>query len=259
MNTTRRHILKTSTACGMALLGGAGLGRTQDTTPRKKRVLAILGDAYHCVAPLDSVLLGGLRKNGWEAVTIMDYAVPFDDFGSFDLIVQSREGREYVNYYRNRDGNPPNKGEARWLTPAQEQKYEDYVNAGGNFFSYHDGFSYPKGNGISRIARSYFVRHPAVVSINVTLTGKMPELTEGMTPFTVADEEYQVEMDESQTSVFLESHSPEHGRAPQGWAHTYGKGKVAVLIPGHNVATQSHPMVQRCIHNILWWLTGERV
>ncbi len=61
-------------------------------------------------------------------------------------------------------------------------------------------------------------------------------------------------MDESQTSVFLESHAPEHGRAPQGWAHRYGKGKVAVLIPGHNPATMAHPMVQRSIQNIRDWL-----
>ncbi|MCX6626668.1 MAG: ThuA domain-containing protein, partial [Candidatus Solibacter sp.] len=212
--------------------------------------------AYHCVAPLDAALVGGLRKSGWEAVTIMDYSVPWDDFAKFDLIILSREGREYTQFYRDRDANPPNRGTARWLTPAQEQKFEDYVNAGGKLFHYHDGFSYPKGNAISRVARSFFVRHPQIVNINVTTTGKMPALTEGITPFTVADEEYQVEMDESQTSVFLESHSPEHGRAPQGWAHTYGKGKVAVLIPGHNAATINHPMMLRCQQNIIGWLTA---
>lgn len=257
MNPTQRRILQSSAASGLAVLGRAGLGTsaTQIQSSGKKRVLAILGDAYHCVAPLDSALLGRLRRNGWEAVVIMDYAVPWDDFSQYDLIIQSREGREYVRYLRDRDGNPPNKGEARWLTPAQEQKYEDYVNAGGRLFLYHDGFgAYPKGNGVSRVARSYFIRHPAIVSINVSPTGKMPELTEGITPFAVADEEYQVEMDESQTSVFLESRSPEHGRAPQGWAHSYGKGKVAVLIPGHSVATINHPMVQRCVQNITDWL-----
>lgn len=258
MNAIRRRILQTSAISGLALLGGAGLGGANQTTDsRKKRVLAILGDAYHCVAPLDAALVASLRKSGWEAVTIMDYNVPWDDFAKYDLIILSREGREYPRFYRERDANPPNKGEARWLTPAQEAKFEDYVTAGGKLFLYHDGFgAYPKGNGVSRVARAYFIRHPAVVGINVTLTGKMPELTEGITPFTCADEEYQVEMDESLTSVFMESHSPEHGRAPQGWAHTYGKGKVAVLIPGHNVATINHPMVQRCIQNITSWLTA---
>jgi hypothetical protein len=215
-----------------------------------------LGDAYHAVAPLDTALVGRLRKAGWEAVTIMDYAVPWDDFGKFDLIILSREGHEYVTFFKERDSNPAvNNRDARWLTPAQQQKFEDYVMAGGRLFLYHDGFGYyPKGGAVSRVAKAYFIRHPAVVSINVTPTGKMPELTEGVTPFTVADEEYQVEMDESQTSVFMESRSPEHGRAAQGWAHPYGKGKVAVFIPGHSPATITHPMVQRCVQNITEWL-----
>ena len=225
MEPTRRHLLKTSTTCGMALLGAAGFGNAQDAPPRKKRVLAILGDAYHSVAPLDSLLLGRLRRSGWEAVAVMDYNVPFDDFDKFDLIINSREGREYIKYYRERDGNPPNGGKATWLTAAQEQKYEDYVNAGGRFFSYHDGFSYPKGNAISRLARSFFVRHPAVVNINVTLTGKMPELTDGMTPFTCADEEYQVEMDESETSEVPGKPLSRTRPSPSGMGSHLWKGK----------------------------------
>ena len=87
MNTTRRRILQSSAISGLAALALARPGRsaTQDTSARKKRVLAILGDAYHCVAPLDSALVGRLRQSGWEAVVIMDYAVPWDDFGKYDL------------------------------------------------------------------------------------------------------------------------------------------------------------------------------
>jgi len=252
MNTTRRQLLRTAAAGGMATLAHGQTGAP------KKRVLAILGDAYHAVAPLDAALVGRLRKAGWDAVTIMDYAVPWDDFSKCDLIILSREGHEYVTYFKERDSNPAvNKRDARWLTPAQEQKFEDYVNAGGRLFLYHDGFGYyPKGGAISRLAKAYFIRHPAIVGINVTPTGKMPQLTEGVTPFTVADEEYEVEMDEGQTSVFLESRSPEHGRAAQGWAHPHGKGKVAILIPGHNTATINHPMIQRCAENITGWLTS---
>ena len=228
---------------------------SQTGTSGKKRVLAILGDAYHAPAYLDAALVGRLRKAGWQAETVIDYNVPWNEFGKYDLIILSREGREYVRFYRERDADPPNRGEARWLTPAQEDRFEEYVQGGGRLFLYHDGFgAYPKGNGVSRVARAYFIRHPAIVPIQVKPTGKMPELTQGVTPFEVADEEYEVEMDENQTSVFLESTSPEHGRHAQGWAHSYGKGKVAVLIPGHSVATINHPMIQRCIQNCLDWL-----
>jgi trehalose utilization protein len=56
--------------------------------------------------------------------------------------------------------------------------------------------------------------------------------------------------------VYLESRSPQHGRHAQGWAHPFGKGKVAVFIPGHSTQTVSHPMVRRSIQNILEWLTA---
>jgi hypothetical protein len=256
MTTTRRQLFRAAAACSLTAVATGSAGGQAGA--HKKRVLAILGDAYHAVAPLDAALVGRLRKAGWEAVTIMDYTVPWNDFARFDLIILSREGHEYVTYFRDRDSNPANTSrDARWLTPAQEEKFEQYVLAGGRLFLYHDGFGYyPKGGAVSRLAKSYFIRHPAIVPIQVAPTGKMPELTAGVTPFTVADEEYEVEMDEGQTSVFLESRSAEHGRAPQGWAHPYGKGRVAILIPGHNPATISNPMVQRCAENITRWLTS---
>ncbi|MCL6545213.1 MAG: ThuA domain-containing protein [Bryobacteraceae bacterium] len=253
MKPTRRSMIQISAAGALA---AAQARANQGATSGKRRVLAILGDAYHAPAYLDAALVGRLRKAGWQAETVIDYDVPWNEFGGYDLIILSREGREYVRYYRERDADPPNRGEARWLTPAQEDRFEEYVQAGGRLFLYHDGFgAYPKGNGVSRVARAYFIRHPPIVPIQVKLTGKMPELTQGVTPFEVADEEYEVEMDENQTSVFLESTSPEHGRHAQGWAHSYSKGKVAVLIPGHSVATINHPMIQRCIQNCLDWLT----
>lgn len=104
------------------------------------------------------------------------------------------------------------------------------------------------------MAKAFFKTHPPIVDIEIAPTGKMPKLTDGVTPFTVADEEYQLEMDETQTSVYLESHSPQHGRAPQGWAHPYGEGKVAAFIPGHSREVLAHPMVKRCLENVIDWL-----
>jgi len=261
MNGTRRQILKAAAGSGLTALRGAGRAESQnrENGSKQKRVLAILGDAYHCVAPLDATLVQPLRQRGYQAVVIMDYAVPFDDFRSYDLIILSREGHEYVKFFRDRDTNPAAAANDRplWITPAQEQKFEDYVKAGGRLFLYHDGFGfYPKGGGVSRVAKSYFIRHPASVNIEISPTGKMPELTRGVTPFNVVDEEYEVEMDESQTSVFMESHSPEHGRRAQAWAHTYGEGKVVVFIPGHSAPVSSHPMVRVAVQNILTWLTA---
>lgn len=258
MKTTRRRFLQTAAISGLAAPGSTrrAQGDNQERN-EKKRALAILGDAYHCVAPLYEALVSNLTRRGYTPVTIMDYSVPFDDFGGYDLIVLSRYAYDDVTFYREKDANPAKKGRSLWLTAEQERKFEDYVKAGGRLLLHHDGIGfYPKNGAISRLARAYFIKHPPIVEIEVSPTGKMPELTEGVTPFNVADEEYQVEMDESRTNVFMESHSPQHGRAPQGWAHTYDEGKVAVLIPGHSHGVLAHPMVRRSIRNVIDWLDG---
>jgi len=254
MASTRRRFLQGAAAAGLAA-AGAGPVRAAEPDGKQKRALAILGDAWHCVAPLYTVLVAPLKARGYASVTIMDYAAPFDGFGAYDLIILSRYAYDDIAFYREKDVRPAQKGRSPWLTPEQEQKFEDYVAAGGRLFLHHDGIGfYPKDGAISRLARAHFIKHPPMVEIQVSPTGKMPEMTEGVTPFRVTDEEYQVEMDESRTSVFLESRSPEHGRAPQGWAHTCGKGKVAVLIPGHSHDVLTHPMVRRSIQNVLDWL-----
>jgi type 1 glutamine amidotransferase len=255
MTTTRRRFLQAAAASSLAALGSTRRARAGGESQRKKRALVILGDAYHCVAPLYGALVSNLKRSGYAPVTIIDYSVPFDDFGSYDLIVLSRYAYDDVTFFRERDARPARKGRAFWLTAEEEQKFEDYVKGGGRLFLHHDGIGfYPKDRAISRLAKAFFIKHPPIVEIEVSPTGTMPEMTEGVTPFKVADEEYQVEMDESRTSVFLESHSPQHGRAPQGWAHTYDEGKVAVLIPGHSHDVLMHPMVRRSIQNVVDWL-----
>lgn len=256
---TRRNFLRESAVVSAAgaWLGSSPFGRAAaDTAGGRpgKEALLILGDAWHCVAPLHSAIAPPLRARGYEPVSIMDYAVPFDDFARFGIIVLSRYAFDDLAHYR---AGAPRAGlnRPRWLTPGQEQKFEDYVNAGGRLLLHHDGIGfYARDGAISRLAKAFFIKHPPIVEIEISPTGKMPELTRGITPFRVTDEEFQVEMDETRTTIFLESHSSEHGRAVQGWAHPFGKGKVAVLIPGHHRAVLEHPMVRKSIDNAISWL-----
>jgi hypothetical protein len=227
--------------------------------PGQKRVLAILGDPWHAVAPLHSGLLGGLIEDGWYNMTVIDYNVPWDDLDSFDLIVMVRNGVHHVDLYRKHGGSYEffNGELTYWLTPEQEEKFVDYVDAGGSLLLFHDGFGHYKcGNGVARLAKACFITHPPQEEIEVTTTGIMPELAEGITPFVITEEEFVVEMDESQTSVYLESFSEKNGRSAQAWAHPFGEGKVVVFIPGHHPEVINHPMVQRGIQNALDWLVN---
>ena len=162
MNATRRRFLEMSAISGLAALDSVGWARG-DEEPRRKRALAILGDAYHCVAPLHEALVRSLLRRGYAAVTIMDYSVPFDEFSGYDLIVLSRYAYDDVSFYRERDVKPGTRDRARWLTAEQEEKFAEYVETGGRLFLHHDGIGfYPKDGAISRLARAYFIKHPPI-------------------------------------------------------------------------------------------------
>jgi type 1 glutamine amidotransferase len=129
------------------------------------------------------------------------------------------------------------------------------VNTGGSLLIHHDGFGfYPEDGPISRLAKAHFINHPPIGEIKVQPVGDFSELNSNIDPFIIEDEEYVVEMDESQTNVFLESHSEKNGRFAQGWAHEYGKGRVVVLIPGHDKRVLNHPMFRKCLGNVVNWL-----
>jgi type 1 glutamine amidotransferase len=142
-----------------------------------------------------------------------------------------------------------------WVTRDQEKKLEEFVQNGGSLFMHHDGHCYYNENGaITRLAKATHDGHPEKIEIEIYPTGDMPELTEGIEPFKVLEEEFRMEIQDS-TTVFLKSHSQEHGTANQGWAHEYGKGRVVVLVPGHDTYALQHKMVRKLISNAIDYLT----
>lgn len=221
----------------------------------EKKALAILGDSWHSVAPLYLSIVVRLNNKGYKTDVIMDYNVPFDKLSDYDIIVLSRYAQDNIRQFREHLYQKPESKEYSWITPDQEKAIEDWVKAGGHLFLHHDGFAfYPKGGGITNLAKAIFLGHPPIAPITVKPTGKFAELTSGVEPFVISDEEFRLEIDESATTVFLESFSEKNGRTPDGWAHQYGKGKVAVLIPGHDRASLENPMISKCLENIIDWL-----
>jgi type 1 glutamine amidotransferase len=233
------------------------VGTAFNPTPQQteKRALAILGDNWHCVAPLDKHIVGKLKTAGYKTDVIIDNDVPFDQLDDYELVLISRYAWDDARRYREHAMGTPRAKEMRWISSEEENMLEKFVENGGSLFLHHDGIgNYPKGGGINRLSKAFFLNHPPITNITLRPTGKMTHLTEGLEEFTILDEEYNLELDESETEVFLESYSDEHGRYPQGWAHNYGKGKVVVFIPGHGWESLGNPMVEKSISNIVAWL-----
>ena len=221
----------------------------------EKQALLIIGDAHHAAFPIYRTIGKTLERTGYATDIVIDYEVPFRDFSKYDIIVLSRYAYNDLVLSREHQFDFAKGSDNLWLTGKQEQAFEDFVNDGGSLFLHHDGIGfYPRNGAIHRLAKAYFLKHPPIGTITVSPTGTLPGITRGIISFQIEDEEFLVEMDESQTHVFIESHSAENGRIAQGWAHKYGKGKVVVFIPGHGKKVLFHPMVEQCVENIIQWL-----
>jgi Trehalose utilisation len=243
--------MKTLIICftGFLLLGLGMQTASTDRTVADKKGLAILGDFWHAVAPLNAAIVFQMEERGYATDIVLDYNVPFDKLAEYDLIVMSRYA---VDDHRKLKEKETDSRKYAWMTPAQEEAIEAYVLNGGHLFLHHDGIGfYPKDGGISRVAKAYFIMHPPATTITVVPTGNYAGLNNGVVPFIIKDEEYKLEIDTLATNVFMQSFSQESGRFIQGWAHDYGKGKVVVFVPGHDRYTLVLPVVRRSIANIL--------
>ena len=227
----------------------------QNTSKVTSRGLAIIGDAWHAAAPLYLAIVGQMEAKGIQTDVVYDLNAPFDNFSEYDIIVISRYGMDDLYNFQNGlfvKGLKPKMN--LWLTNEQENKFEDYVRNGGNLFMHHDGHCYYHENGaITKLAKATHEGHPKRVEIEIYPTNEMSELTEGIEPFKIREEEFRMEIQDS-TTVFLKSHSKEHGTSNQGWAHEYGKGKVVVLVPGHYSDGLEHKMVRKLISNTIDYL-----
>ncbi len=216
-----------------------------------KKALAIFGDIWHAPAIFHEQISKNLEKHGYAVDRIIDYNVPFDNLSDYDLIVLGRYGLNDNDFYTKPQGSPV----SYWLTPSQEDLIETFVTNGGKLMLFHDGFTiYKKENAISRLAKSFFLGHPIIGKISVKPVSFYDDLNLNIQPYEIYDEEFDVEMDEEQTNVFLESYSDENGRHPQAWWHRYEKGVVIVFIPGHDSTVLRHPAVKQGIDNIIKWL-----
>lgn len=228
----------------------------EDTAPQKqKRALAILGDAWHAVAPLYFGIVQQMERKGYQTDVVVDNNVPFDNLEQYDLIVISRYGMDDKLRLEKGMFTGPEGKNVKWLTIVQEKYLEHYVLNGGKILLHHDGHSYySEDGGICNLAKATHKGHPKKVTVKMEPTGVLPELTTGIEPFETIDEEFRMELDESTTNIFLKSYSKENGTTNQGWAHNYGKGKVVVFVPGHDSNSLENPMIRKCISNCIDWL-----
>jgi len=153
--------------------------------------------------------------------------------------------------------NPNDKFVEKWLTPKLDEKITDYVSNGGSIVVIHSGIAeYPEDSKFVDMLKGYFVSHPDEhCMVKYTSNEKLP--FNGGTPFDyeIMDEFYVCNVDTENTNVFITTQS-EHGEGYGGWYHNYGRGKVIVLVPTHNLEGYEHPETLRLINKSVAWAIG---
>ena len=143
-----------------------------------------------------------------------------------------------------------------WATAEIAAAFQAHVRAGNGLLVIHSGSAgYRELPGLRGLMGGAFAMHPPQCPVTVTPRAGHP-LTEGSASFTLVDEHYHMDLDDTQADVFLTA-SSEHGAQPAGWTRGEGAGRICVLTPGHNLEIWLHPSYQVLIRNALGWCRGE--
>jgi type 1 glutamine amidotransferase len=204
------------------------------------RVLVLCDDYWH-PARTARAGLAPLEAQGFEFDWIEDARErSAERMAAYPLVVLTKS-----NNVSSADRTP-------WVTPEVESAFREHVRTGAGLLVVHSGSAeYSELPVLRALLGGVFSSHPPQCPITLQPHTAHP-VTAGITPFTVFDEHYFMDLDDPGAEVFLTT-SSEHGTQPGGWTRSEGDGRVCLLTPGHNLDVWLHPGYQALIHNALRW------
>ncbi|WP_134703062.1 ThuA domain-containing protein [Ammoniphilus sp. YIM 78166] len=212
----------------------------------KETIVAVLGDYYHSREALQSTLEQSIQglEGEYEIsyLTVQELAGALADRPA--AVIFSAENRV----------NPQDKEVRRWMDDGAATAIRNYVEDGGSWLGWHSGLaSYDEVRDYVSLLRGQFKYHPKEHQ-TVTYTLNHNDLgIEDHHSFSVKDEHYFVECDESNTQVFLHSSSVD-GDSIAGWYHSVGQGRVCCFTPAHTTEALQHPSMIAMLSQILKYL-----
>jgi type 1 glutamine amidotransferase len=142
-----------------------------------------------------------------------------------------------------------------WMQESSENLIGEYVQSGRGFLAIHSGIAeYDSNRMFRKMLGGIFHHHPDPCAVTINPKAGHP-LAGGVHPFSEKDEHYFITMDDPTADVFLTADS-QHGSQPAGWRRVEGKGRVAVITPGHFLEVWIHPDFQTLLRNVLNWCGG---
>ncbi|HEY0262967.1 MAG TPA: ThuA domain-containing protein [Granulicella sp.] len=163
-----------------------------------------------------------------------------------------------------------------WITEEQGQAVKDFVSGGGAFYSYHNNaFVSRSSKNYRDVQGGYGLNHPPLRPFKVRIVNKDHPITHDVKDFMVDDEQHYLVYDKDPKNILLNSenidgltytaaYSDPQDPNPQlknwgtttvsGWAHEYGKGRVAFTAMGHTIHAMWNPEYIKMQKNAIRWL-----
>lgn len=207
-------------------------------------VLAVIGDRYHHPTVLREGL-SPLARAGLDVRFVeRPGEMPWDELQRYRAVLLAKGGYDFSE-------TPGH----LWLR-GEEGRLRTFIASGGGLCCVHSGVAgYDDSPVMLELARATFTSHPpGLVPQQLKPTGQ--PLFDAAGGFDSEDEQYFLRFTGAETKIFLQSRSAAHGTAPAGWAHSYGRGRVACLTPGHTLPVLLNPVYQQWLVAALRWCAG---
>ena len=156
------------------------------------------------------------------------------------------------------DGNDQNPGPT-WCDDSWSQTVIRWVKEGMGLIAMHAALTdLPMDHHlVQALTHGVFIKHPPQCPVTFMPTVKHP-ITEGVDPFTFPenDEHYMMNLAADAEGEVIGITKSQHGTQPGLWAHTYGKGRVCCMTPGHTTENLTCPGYVQLLSNAVAWCAG---
>ncbi|WP_336772090.1 ThuA domain-containing protein [Paenibacillus sp. MMO-58] len=209
----------------------------------KKTVCIIRDDMYHPKELIDPQMEKVFDREVWNVVLSNRLRDAIDSSDSIDLLVMLTVGR------------PDGEGD---ITFDEQEQVISRVKDGMGILFVHAGLVLIEEDSpfYKTLNSGRFIGHSHnhVPVENVPIRNVTNPILEGVEPFTVMDEHYYCQVNIARTDMLMLSTS-EAVTAAGGWAHSFGKGKVVGLTPGHTEEALGNPQMIQLLKNASNWAT----
>lgn len=210
-------------------------------------LLAALGDYYHCSDLLVDAVRAIDLPAGMER-TIVRYPdeVSPQSLVGHDVLLLAMMGQL-----------DPRENDDYWFDAASQAVLSDHVASGAGVVFLHSGTaSHPTDGPLRSLCGGHFLRHPPEhPEVTISAVADHP-ITSHVSTFAHPDEHYFMEVDDGVTPLLTASSTL--GEQSAGWCREHGKGRVAVIIPGHTREMLSDPNLRRLLSNAVAWVNPKR-